>query len=291
MTPMHTFRSIESIIAPPPPHFVGDGFRVHNFFPGQIPGGMKRTDPFLLMDYGSPFEFTPSDHLRGVDVHPHRGFETVTFAFKGSIAHKDNSGGGGIIGEGDIQWMTAGSGILHEEFHTEEFAKSGGLFHMAQLWVNLPAKHKMTKPKYQAIKHSSIPILEKDGIKVAVIAGEFEAAHGIASTFTDIRMFKVQFDEGGVFEYEFPSMHTAIALNIEGDIEVQGRDFPEHHCLLFANDGERISMKGKTASSALILIGEPIREEIVAYGPFVMNTKDEIVKAYDDFKSGLFGTL
>ena len=288
---MNIFRSIESIIAPPSPHYVGDGFRVHNFFPGQIPAGMKRTDPFLLLDYGSPFEFTPTEHLRGVDVHPHRGFETVTFAFKGSIAHKDNSGGGGIIAEGDIQWMTAGSGILHEEFHTEEFAKTGGLFHMAQLWVNLPAKHKMTRPKYQAIKQSSIPVFESNGIKVAVIAGEYQTLHGIASTFTDIRMFEVHFEEDGVFEYEFPSTYTAIALNIGGEMEIQGHTFPEHHCLLFANDGEGISMKAKTASSALILIGEPIREEIVAYGPFVMNTKEEIVKAYDDFISGLFGTL
>lgn len=288
---MNKVRSIEAIISPPPPHFVGDGFRVHNFFPGQIPGGMKRTDPFLLMDYGSPFEFTPSDHQRGVDVHPHRGFETVTFAFKGSVAHKDNSGGGGIIGEGDIQWMTAGSGILHEEFHSEEFSKTGGLFHMAQLWVNLPAKHKMTKPKYQAIEQSSIPVYEGDGIKVSVIAGAYKHLNGIASTFTDIRMFLVHLEEGGTFEYEFPSTYTAIALNIGGDIAVQDHVFPEHHCLLFANDGEGISMKGKTASSTLILIGEPIREEIVAYGPFVMNTKEEIIKAYDDFRSGLFGTL
>ena len=288
---MNKVRSIEAIIPPPPPHFVGDGFRVHNFFPGQIPGGMKRTDPFLLMDYGSPFEFTPSDHQRGVDVHPHRGFETVTFAFKGSVAHKDNSGGGGIIGEGDIQWMTAGSGILHEEFHSEEFSKMGGLFHMAQLWVNLPAKHKMTKPKYQAIEQSSIPVHEEAGIKVSVIAGAYKHLNGIASTFTDIRMFLVHLEEGGTFEYECPSTYTAIALNIGGDIAVQDHVFPEHHCLLFANDGEGISMKGKTASSTLILIGEPIREEIVAYGPFVMNTKEEIIKAYDDFRSGLFGTL
>ena len=288
---MNTFRSIESMIAPPPPHFVGDGFRVHNFFPGQIPGGMKRTDPFLLMDYGSPFEFTPSDHQRGVDVHPHRGFETVTFAFKGSVAHKDNSGGGGIIGEGDIQWMTAGSGILHEEFHSEEFSKTGGLFHMAQLWVNLPAQHKMTKPKYQAIEKTSIPVYEGADIKVSVIAGSYKELKGIASTFTDIRMFLVHFEEGGIFEYECPSTHTAIALNIGGDIEIQDNEFPEHHCVLFANNGERISMKGKTASKALILIGEPIREEIVAYGPFVMNSKDEIVKAYDDFRSGKFGKL
>jgi redox-sensitive bicupin YhaK (pirin superfamily) len=288
---MFTTRTIESIIPPPPPHFVGDGFRVHNFFPGQIAGGMKRTDPFLLLDYGSPHVFTPTTHRRGVDVHPHRGFETVTFAFKGSVAHRDNSGGGGIIGEGDIQWMTAGSGILHEEYHSDEFAETGGLFHMAQLWVNLPAKHKMTKPSYQAIENRSIPVYEGQKIAVSVIAGEYQGIKGVASTFTDIRMLLVQFEEGGEFDYEFPSSYTAIALNIEGEISIQDHNFPTHHCALFANDGEKLSMKGITPAKALILIGKPIREEIVAYGPFVMNTKEEIAKAYEDYSTGLFGAL
>jgi redox-sensitive bicupin YhaK (pirin superfamily) len=288
---MITIRTIESIIPPPTPHFVGDGFRVHNFFPGQIAGGMKRTDPFLLLDYGSPHVFTPTTHRRGVDVHPHRGFETVTFAFKGSVAHRDNSGGGGIIGEGDIQWMTAGSGILHEEYHSDEFAETGGLFHMAQLWVNLPAKNKMTKPSYQAIENTSIPVYEGQKIAVSVIAGEYQGIKGVASTFTDIRMLLVQFEEGGEFNYEFPSSYTAIALNIEGEIRIQDHNFPTHHCALFANDGEKISMKGITSAKALILIGNPIREEIVAYGPFVMNTREEIAKAYEDYSTGLFGAL
>ena len=288
---MITIRTIESIIPPPIPHFVGDGFRVHNFFPGQIAGGMKRTDPFLLLDYGSPHVFTPTTHRRGVDVHPHRGFETVTFAFKGSVAHRDNSGGGGIIGEGDIQWMTAGSGILHEEYHSDEFAETGGLFHMAQLWVNLPAKHKMTTPSYQAIENTSIPVYEGQKIAVSVIAGEYQGIKGVASTFTDIRMLLVQFEEGGEFDYEFPSSYTAIALNIEGEIRIQDHNFPTHHCALFANDGEKISMKGITSAKALILIGNPIREEIVAYGPFVMNTREEIAKAYEDYSTGLFGAL
>jgi redox-sensitive bicupin YhaK (pirin superfamily) len=288
---MKTLRSIESIIPPPPPHFVGDGFRVHNFFPGQIAGGMKRTDPFLLLDYGSPHVFTPTSHRRGVDVHPHRGFETVTFAFKGSVAHRDNSGGGGIIGEGDIQWMTAGSGILHEEYHSEEFAETGGIFHMAQLWVNLPSQHKMTKPSYQAIQNKSIPVYQGQKIEVSVIAGEYEGIKGIASTFTDIRMFLVHFEEGGEFNYEFPSSYTAIALNIEGEIGIQDDNFPTHHCALFANDGEKISMKGITSAKALILVGKPIQEEIVAYGPFVMNTREEIAKAYEDYSTGLFGAL
>jgi redox-sensitive bicupin YhaK (pirin superfamily) len=288
---MLTLRTIESIIPPPPPHFVGDGFRVHNFFPGQVQGGMKRTDPFLLLDYGSPHIFTPTTHRRGVDVHPHRGFETVTFAFQGSVAHRDNSGGGGIIGEGDIQWMTAGSGILHEEYHSEEFSKTGGLFHMAQLWVNLPSEHKMTKPAYQAIEKNSIPVYNGEHIQVSVIAGEYRNVKGIASTFTDIRMFLVHLDENGEFDYEFPSSYTAIALNIEGEIGIQEHTFPVHHCAIFANDGEKISLRGITSSKALILIGKPICEEIVAYGPFVMNTREEIAKAYEDYTTGLFGTL
>jgi redox-sensitive bicupin YhaK (pirin superfamily) len=252
---------------------------------------MKRTDPFLLLDYGSPHIFTPTTHRRGVDVHPHRGFETVTFAFQGSVAHRDNSGGGGIIGEGDIQWMTAGSGILHEEYHSEEFSKTGGLFHMAQLWVNLPSEHKMTKPAYQAIEKNSIPVYNGEHIQVSVIAGEYRNVKGIASTFTDIRMFLVHLDENGEFDYEFPSSYTAIALNIEGEIGIQEHTFPVHHCAILANDGEKISLRGITSSKALILIGKPICEEIVAYGPFVMNTREEIAKAYEDYTTGLFGTL
>lgn len=289
---MFTTRTIESLIPPPPPHFVGDGFRVHNFFPGQVPGGMKRTDPFLLLDYGAPFMFEPSEHQRGVDVHPHRGFETVTFAFKGSVAHRDNSGGGGIIDEGDIQWMTAGSGILHEEFHSEEFAKTGGWFHMAQLWVNLPAQHKMTKPAYQAIQHENIPHHIEDGCDIAVIAGSYKQVHGIADTFTDIRMFLVHLKPGAKFQYECPSTYTVIALNIEGEASMnEEHSFPEHHCALFANDGELIRLKGATETRILLLIGKPIRENIIASGPFVMNTREELIKAYDDFSSGLFGVL
>lgn len=289
---MKNARTIHSIIPPPPPHFVGDGFRVHNFFPSQVEGGMTKTDPFLLLDYGSPHVFEPSEHLRGVDVHPHRGFETVTFAFKGSVAHKDSSGGGGIISQGDIQWMTAGSGVLHEEFHTEEFARTGGEFHMAQLWVNLPAEHKMTKPKYQAIKHESIPRYHDSHCEVEVVSGSHGNVKGIASTFTDIDTLIVSLKSGGRFEHECPSSHTAIVLNIEGGAIISDKhDLPVHHCAVLANDGEVISIYAKEDTRLLVLVGKPLRESIVAAGPFVMNTREEIMQAYHDYSSGIFGTL
>lgn len=274
------------------PHFVGDGFRVHNFFPSQVQGGMFKTDPFLLLDYGSPHVFTPSNHQRGVDVHPHRGFETVTFAFKGSVAHKDSSGGGGIISEGDIQWMTAGSGVLHEEFHTEEFARTGGEFHMAQLWVNLPSKHKMTKPKYQAIKHADIPLFKDEHAEVAVVAGAYRGIQGIASTFTPIDMLLVTLNKGGHFEFECPASYTVIILNIQGNVIIGENDaLPEHHCAMWLNDGNCIDISADEHARFLVLAGEPIRENIIAAGPFVMNTREEIMQAYDDYSSGVFGSL
>ncbi|MFM8281847.1 MAG: pirin family protein [Bacteroidota bacterium] len=284
-------RSIHSIIPPPQPHFVGDGFRVHNFFPSNVQGGMIKTDPFLLLDYGSPHYFEPSHHQRGVDVHPHRGFETVTFAFKGSVAHKDSSGGGGIIGEGDIQWMTAGSGVLHEEFHTEEFAKTGGEFHMAQLWVNLPAKDKMTKPKYQAIKNESIPRYESADCQVEIVAGSHRGIKGIASTFTPIDMLLITLNKGAIFEHACPSSYTAIAVNIKGNAIMGNQAFPEHHCAIFANDGEALQIEAREDSRFLLLAGEPIRESIVAAGPFVMNTREEIMQAFEDYSTGAFGAL
>ena len=274
------------------PHFVGDGFRVHNFFPSQVQGGMLKTDPFLLLDYGSPHIFAPSHHQRGVDVHPHRGFETVTFAFKGSIAHKDSSGGGGIISEGDIQWMTAGAGILHEEYHTEEFAKTGGEFHMAQLWVNLPSKHKMTDPTYQAIKHHDIPRIKDEYSETAIVAGTYKGIQGIASTFTPIDMLLVTLSKGGHFEYECPDSYTMIILNIQGNVVIGEDDaLPEHHCSIWTNDGNCIDITATVDARFLVLAGEPIRENIIAAGPFVMNTREEIMQAYDDYSSGVFGSL
>jgi redox-sensitive bicupin YhaK (pirin superfamily) len=286
-----TTRTTHSIIAPPQPHFVGDGFRVHNFFPSHVQGGMVTTDPFLLLDYGSPHYFEPSQHQRGVDVHPHRGFETVTFAFKGSVAHKDSSGGGGVIGEGDIQWMTAGSGVLHEEFHTEDFAKTGGEFHMAQLWVNLPAKDKMTKPKYQAIKNESIPRYESADCQVEIVAGTHKGIEGIASTFTPIDMLIISLKKGAQFEHACPPSYTAIVLNIKGNALLGNQSFPEHHCAIFNNDGEIIRIEAIEDARFLLLAGEPIRETIVAAGPFVMNTRTEIMQAFEDYSSGAFGAL
>lgn len=284
-------KSIQYIIAPPPPHFVGDGFRVHNFFPGAIQGGMQRTDPFLLMDYGAPHYFPPSDQPRGVGVHPHRGFETVTIAYKGSVAHRDSAGNGGIINPGDVQWMTAASGVLHEEFHEEEFVKKGGEMQMVQLWVNLPAKDKMSKPGYQAITNDSIPRCKEQGIEIEIIAGTYKGIGGSAKTHTEVHMYNVSMQTGSKAEFEFPSHFTTCLLVIEGDISIDNKTVPTHHFVLFSNDGEQCSFQAINNAKVLLLAGEPIQEPIAAHGPFVMNTREEIMQAFMDFQEGKFGSM
>ena len=284
-------KSIQYIIAPPPPHFVGDGFRVHNFFPGAIQGGMQRTDPFLLMDYGAPHYFPPSDQPRGVGVHPHRGFETVTIAYKGSVAHRDSAGNGGIINPGDVQWMTAASGVLHEEFHEEEFTKKGGEMQMVQLWVNLPAKDKMSKPGYQAITNDSIPRFKEKDIEIEIIAGTYKGIGGSAKTHTDVHMYNVSMQAGSKAEFEFPSHFTTCLLVIEGDISIDNKTVPTHHFVLFSNDEEQCSFQAINNAKVLLLAGEPIQEPIAAHGPFVMNTREEIMQAFMDFQEGKFGSM
>ena len=285
-------RSIEAVIAPPPPHFVGDGFRVHSFFPGQIID-KKRMSPFFLMDYGSKIEFAPSDNPRGVGVHPHRGFETVTIAYHGRVAHHDSTGNSGVIGEGDVQWMTAASGLLHKEYHEKEFSKKGGLFQMAQLWVNLPAKYKMTPPKYQEITHAMMgryKLPENKGV-VEVIAGEFKKVKGPASTFTAMHMFNARLKKGGNIELNFPASYNTGLLVVEGTATVNEEKIKTDHFLLFKNDGELINVEATEDAVILILSGEPIDEPIVQYGPFLMNTWEEIEQAIDDVNTGKFGVL
>lgn len=285
-------RSIEAVIAPPPPHMVGDGFRVHSFFPGQIID-KKRMSPFFLMDYGSKIEFTPSDIPRGVGVHPHRGFETVTIAYHGRVAHHDSAGNSGVIGEGDVQWMTAASGLLHKEYHEKEFSKKGGLFQMAQLWVNLPAKYKMTPPKYQEITHAMMgryKLPENKGV-VEVIAGEFKKVKGPASTFTAMHMFNARLKKGGNIELNFPASYNTGLLVVEGTATVNEEKIKTDHFLLFKNDGELINVEATEDAVILILSGEPIDEPIVQYGPFLMNTWEEIEQAIDDVNTGKFGVL
>jgi redox-sensitive bicupin YhaK (pirin superfamily) len=285
---------VEAVIAPPPTHFVGDGFKVHNFIPGSRALSMQRMSPFIMLDYNSPFYFPPTDKPRGVGVHPHRGFETVTIAYKGKVAHQDSHGGKGVISEGDVQWMTAASGVLHKEYHEESFSKAGGEFQMVQLWVNLPAKDKMSKPKYQDIANSKISkyqLPNNSGV-VEVIAGEYQAVKGAASTFTPVSLLNAKLNKGGSAEFNFPQHQNTALLVIEGAVTINNStSAPANHFVLFKNEGEAFTVKADENAIVLILSGEPINEPIAAHGPFVMNTQQEIMQAIEDFNMGKFGYL
>lgn len=285
-------KKITRIVKPIEPHYVGDGFRVHNFIPSTA--SMQEMDPFIMLDYNSKFNFSPSQIPRGVGVHPHRGFETVTIAYKGSVEHGDSSGGGGIIGEGDVQWMTAGSGVLHKEFHETEWSKQGGAFQMVQLWVNLPAKYKMTAPKYQAIANATMAKFSlPDGAgSIEVIAGEYEGLKGSASTFSPIHLLNAKLNSGGKAVFNFPSNYATALLVIEGNITVNGAEIvPTDHFAIFDRKGQTFTIAADENSIVLILAGEPIKEPIAAHGPFVMNSREEIIEAFDDFNKGKFGYL
>ena len=287
-------KTVELVVTPPAPHFVGDGFRVHNFIPGVYPLDMKRMNPFILLDYASKFHFSPTDTPRGVGVHPHKGFETVTIAYKGKVAHHDSRGGGGVIGEGDVQWMTASSGILHKEYHEENWSKKGGEFQMVQLWVNLPKKNKASCPKYQAIINEDIPryILENGQGNIEVIAGQYKGVKGVAFTFTPINLLNVKLSKEGKVDFSFPKDHNTALLVIEGSIIVNGTDSAlSDNFVLMAIDGEQFEIEAKEDSLMLVLSGQIINEPIAARGPFVMNTEAELKEAYQEYWEGKFGEL
>ncbi|HQV52412.1 MAG: pirin family protein [Flavobacteriales bacterium] len=289
-----TYRPIERVIAPGQPHFVGDGFRVHNFIPHGASVSMERMSPFIMLDYNSKWQVPAANSPRGVGVHPHRGFETVTIAYKGKVAHHDSSGGGGVISEGDVQWMTAASGVLHKEYHEEEFSKHGGIFQMVQLWVNLPSKDKMSTPKYQAIAHEKMAQHQlPDGSgAIEVIAGNYNGTQGPATTFTPVHMYNARLSAGGTADFEFPSNYNTSLLVVEGAIRVNGTEnVPTDHFVLLANEAGTITIEATGPAVVLVLSGEPINEPIAAHGPFVMNTQDEIRQAMHDFNQGKFGYL
>jgi redox-sensitive bicupin YhaK (pirin superfamily) len=291
---MNKQKSIEAILPPPHFHMVGDGFRVHNFFPSQPKIGMDGMSPFFLMDYGSKWQVPPSDTPRGVGVHPHRGFETVTIAYHGKVAHHDSSGNSGIIGEGDVQWMTAGAGVLHKEYHEKEFSRKGGLFQMVQLWVNLPAKYKMTPAKYQAIENKDITkyMLDDRESIIELIAGEYDGMKGPAFTFSPVNLFNAKLIQGAKAGFSFNKNYNTGMLVIEGDININdSKTASENQFVLFDHDGKDIMIEAIEKSIILILSGEPIREPIASYGPFVMNTEAEIKQAYEDYNKGKFGYL
>ena len=286
-------KKVEIVAAPRPPHFVGDGFRVHNFIPSGFRLDMKRMDPFILLDYNSKFHFSGTETPRGVGVHPHRGFETVTIAYKGRVEHGDSAGGGGIIGEGDVQWMTAASGVLHKEFHETEWAKDGGIFQMVQLWVNLPAKDKMSPPKYQAIQNSEMKKVDlgENGF-IELIAGEYQGEKGPATTFSPVHLMNAKLKKVGKTDFSFPANFNTAALVIEGNIVVNGEEnAPTDHFVLFENEGENFTIEASEDAVVLIISGEPLKEPIFHHGPFVMNNRNEILQAFDDFNQGKFGYL
>ncbi len=288
-------RSVETVLTPPPPKMVGDGFKVHNFFPNGHRLGLRRMSPFFLLDYNAQMVVPPADIPRGVGVHPHRGFETVTIACKGSVAHHDSAGHQGTIREGEVQWMTAGAGILHKEYHEEHFAKTGGLFQMAQLWVNLPAAHKMTRPGYQLLGDDRIirRHLPGEAGTVRVIAGSFEGSRGPASTFTPVELYDVMLRKNRAIDFHLPQRYNTGILLMEGSLLVGEEQLvPADHFILFDNDGDFLSVAAASEDTHfLVLSGEPIDEPVVAYGPFLMNTQEEIRQALDDYNHGGFGYL
>lgn len=272
-------------------HWVGDGFPVRTLFFYQNLG--KQMSPFLMLDYAGPHQFLPTTDRKGVGSHPHRGFETVTIVYEGEVSHRDSTGKGGTIGPGDVQWMTAGAGILHEEFHSERFAKNGGVLDMVQLWVNLPAKDKMTKPTYQAILDQQIPVVDlpnSNGV-ARVIAGTLDGNKGPANTFTPMNVIDLKINKGATVTIPAPEGWNTSLVVLKGVVQADGSTATDAKMLMFSNDGQDIQITATVDSVALLLSGEPIKEPIVGYGPFVMNTEKEISEAVDNFNSGSFGKI
>jgi redox-sensitive bicupin YhaK (pirin superfamily) len=291
MTTM-TERPVHTVVKGEHFHWVGDGFRVTNLFPSGADLG-RMISPFLLMDYHPPYEYEPTDRPRGVGVHPHRGFETVTLAFEGSVAHHDSTGAGGVIHPGDVQWMTAASGILHKEYHEAEWAKTGGTFHMVQLWVNLPAENKMDPPGYQGLTAEmigSVDLPDGAGI-VRVVAGDYLGHHGPARTVTPMDLWDLQLTGEAPVELAFPPDRNVSLLVVEGAATVNGARAEHRDLVVLDNVGEAVRIQSEGAARLLLLGGEPIDDPLVFYGPFVMNTREQIIQAIEDFDSGKFGYL
>ena len=288
---MQTLKQVAAVLNPPAPHMVGDGFRVHNFFPS---GYKLNMSPFYMLDYNAKIEFSARNQPRGVGVHPHRGFETVTIAYHGAVAHHDSAGNSGTIYPGDVQWMTAASGILHKEYHEEEFSKKCGLFQMVQLWVNLPAKYKMSTPKYQGVKQSALQqvVLGNDAGVIEIIAGAYQEKKGSVSTFSPIEMYNARLNKGAQVEFNFPAHFNTGFVVIEGSILINGKETAlTDQMVYFKNEGELIALTALENSIVLVLSGEPINEPIAAYGPFLMNNPAEIQQALADYNEGKFGFL
>ncbi|WP_087694793.1 pirin family protein [Pseudomonas sp. PE-S1G-1] len=285
-------KKIIGIYTSPRAHWVGDGFPVRTLFSYDTMG--KQISPFLLLDHAGPAAFTPTEQRRGVGQHPHRGFETVTIVYKGEVEHRDSTGAGGTIGPGDVQWMTAARGIIHEEFHSEAFARSGGALEMVQLWVNLPARDKMTDAGYQTILDGDIPTLPlaDHAGSLRLIAGEFDGVKGPARTFTPIDVWDMRLKAGRSVTLDLHAGRNTALVVLRGTVRINGTEVArEGQLALFERDGTQLRLESSDDAMVLLLSGEPIDEPIVGHGPFVMNTEQEIHQAFADYQSGQFGQM
>jgi quercetin 2,3-dioxygenase len=291
-------KQIKTVIQAPAKHWVGDGFHVHGFF-SQF---SEDISPFLLLDYAPIKHFPPSNKPRGVGQHPHRGFETVTFAYRGAVNHKDSSGSVGTISEGDIQWMTAGSGVIHQEYFEYEFNKSGGEFSMVQLWVNLPAQFKMVKPRYQELLSKDLPTISHNGIDTRVVAGtlqylnsenQYNIIEGVAKTYSKIDIYQISSSNinPSNITIKLPTEQNTMILVLSGPVEINDVNIDSNNLVVFDRVGEIINIQFNTTSEILVLSATPLNEPIAHYGPFVMNTEQELIQAVDDFNNGLFGKV
>lgn len=285
-------KKVLGVYSQPHQHWVGDGFPVRSLFSYSTHG--EQLSPFLLLDYAGPTEFPPAERPRGVGVHPHRGFETVTIVYHGEVEHRDSTGAGGFIGPGDVQWMTAASGILHQEFHSQSYTRKGGPFEVVQLWVNLPAKDKMSPPGYQTLLNKDIPSVElpEGAGRVRIIAGEYSGHRGPARTFTPINVWDVRLNQGKRMQFSMPEGHTLALVVLRGTVQVNDTQIVrEAQFAVLERAGTDVLVEANNDATFLILGGEPINEPIVGYGPFVMNSRREIEQAIVDFNSGRFGGI
>ncbi|MBS0494378.1 MAG: pirin family protein [Proteobacteria bacterium] len=291
---MTTPKQVLSTHSAPDRHWVGDGFPVHGMF-GYNGAGVAGRSPFLLLDYAAPTQFGPNTgYRRGVGQHPHRGFETVTIVYDGEVEHRDSTGAGGVIGKGDVQWMTAGGGILHEEFHSHAYSRTGGPFEMVQLWVNLPAKDKMTPAHYQGITDAQIPsvALPADAGRVRVIAGRFDGAQGPASTYSPLNVWDMRLTAGHGVDVSQPEGWSTLIVVLAGSVTINGgTTLGAAEMATLSTAGTGVTLTAGDDAKLLVLAGEPIAEPVVGYGPFVMNSRQQIAEAVNDFNSGRFGQM
>lgn len=285
-------KRITGVHSAPPRHWVGNGFPVRSLFSYQSHG--RHVSPFLLLDHAGPEHFEPAEKPRGVGEHPHRGFETVTIVYSGEVEHRDSTGAGGKIGPGDVQWMTAGAGILHDEFHSEAFTRAGGTLEMVQLWVNLPGEHKMTAPGYQTLLDAEIPpvSLPDEAGTVRVIAGDFEGRSGPARTHTPMNVWDLRLVRDGIARLDLPEGWNSMLVVLHGTVQVNDSEIARDGQLVtLGRQGESVLLEANNEATVLVLSGEPIDEPVVGHGPFVMNTSEEIRQAIRDFSSGKFGRI